>query len=132
MNTRKDISSIEDIKLLVNTFYGKVRKDAVIGPIFIGAIQDHWEPHLEKMYRFWQTILLAEHTYMGSPFMPHARMPLEQKHFNAWLRLWHETVDEHFTGKLADEAKWRASKMADLFISKINYIRENKSIRPIL
>ncbi|EPB65566.1 hypothetical protein ANCCEY_15368, partial [Ancylostoma ceylanicum] len=35
------------------------------------------------MYRFWQTILLDEHTYYGAPFPPHARMPLEQHHFDS-------------------------------------------------
>ena len=64
----KDISNIEDIKLLVNTFYGKVQKDEFIGVIFNEKIGDRWPEHLEKMYRFWQTILLEEHTYSGSLF----------------------------------------------------------------
>jgi len=68
-----DISSIEDIRRLVDTFYGRVRKDKFIGPIFIGAIGGRWPEHLDKMYRFWQTVLLEEHRYYGSPFPPHAR-----------------------------------------------------------
>ena len=126
-----DISSIEDIRLLVDTFYGRVRKDKLIGPIFIGAIQDRWPEHLDKMYRFWQTVLMEEHTYFGSPFPPHARMPLEKSHFDTWLGLWHTTVDELFNGTRADEAKWRASRMAEMFLSKILYYRENPSARPI-
>ncbi len=120
---RKDIDDINDIKKLVNAFYTAVQKDPLIGGIFIGAIKD-WETHLDKMYRFWQTVLLEEHTYNGSPFPPHAQMPLEAVHFEHWLNLWKATIDAHFEGKMAEEAKWRAEKMAAVFLSKIEYFRQ--------
>lgn len=131
MGERKDITSIGDIKLLVDSFYGKIRVDSLLGGIFNGVIKDRWPAHLEKMYNFWQTVLLGEHTYYGSPFPPHAQLPVEQKHFNAWLKLWNETIEEHFTGIKADEAKWRGDKMAAMFFSKINYYRNN-SATPLL
>jgi hemoglobin len=127
-----DITSINDIRPLVDTFYEKVKKDRLIGPIFIGAIRDQWPAHLERMYRFWQTVLLEEHTYYGSPFAPHARMPLEKKHFETWLGLWRGTVDELFEGPKATEAKWRAEKMAEMFLAKITYYRDNPHVKPIL
>ena len=114
-----DISSEEDIKLLVNEFYGKVRKDALIGPIFDGIIQDNWPAHLQKMYRFWGTVLLGYQTYEGHPFKPHAHLPVEQKHFDIWVGLWTSTVDQYFQGIVADEAKWRGDKMATIFLSRI-------------
>lgn len=125
MNDRKDITTIEDIRLLVDTFYGEIRIDLLLGGIFNGVIKDRWPEHLEKMYSFWQTVLLGEHTYYGSPFPPHAQLPVEQKHFDAWLKLWYETIDEHFTGEKAEEAKWRGDKMAVMFLSKIEYYRNN-------
>jgi hemoglobin len=127
MSEKKDIASLEDIKLLVNTFYGKVRVDALLGNIFNGVIKDRWPEHLEKMYRFWQTVLLGEHTYYGSPFPPHAKLPVAQMHFDAWLKLWYETIDTHFAGAKADEAKWRGDKMAVMFLSKIDYYRNNSA-----
>lgn len=127
-----DITTIDDIRQLVDAFYGKVRKDGLIGPIFIGVIRDQWPVHLEKMYRFWQTVLLEEHTYYGSPFPPHTKMPLEARHFETWLGLWRATVDELFAGPKATEAKWRAERMAEMFLSKLNYYRDNPSIKPIL
>ena len=33
---------------LVHRFYGKVRADTVLGPIFAARIED-WGPHLERM-----------------------------------------------------------------------------------
>jgi hemoglobin len=83
------------------------------------------------MYSFWQTVLLGEHTYYGSPFPPHAQLPIEQQHFDTWLKLWHETLDEHFTGAKAEEAKWRGDKMAAMFLTKISYYRNHSSM-PLL
>lgn len=131
MNNRKDITTIEDIKLLVDTFYAKIRLDLLLGEIFNGVINDRWPEHLEKMYRFWQTVLLGEHTYYGSPFPPHSQLPIEQKHFDVWLKLWHETINGLFAGVKADEAKWRGDKMAVMFLSKIEYYR-NHSANPLL
>ena len=119
----KDISNIEDIKLLVNTFYSTVQKDDLIGSIFNEKIGDRWPEHLEKMYRFWQTILLEEHTYSGSPFPPHRQLPVEKKHFNRWMEIFTNTVDSLFTGPLAEEAKLRGQNMAEMFNYKIEYFR---------
>lgn len=121
----KDILQITDVKHLVDTFYGKIRKDQLLKDIFDNIIQDRWPEHLEKMYTFWQTILLNEHTYYGSPLPPHAKLPIDKEHFTRWLQLFFETVDENFSGEVAEEAKWRASKMAEMFQFKINYMREN-------
>ena len=120
----KDILKLDDVKHLVDSFYGKIREDLLLKNIFNSNIQDRWPQHLEKMYTFWQTVLLSEHTYYGSPFPPHAKMPIDKEHFDRWLQLWFETIEENFTGEIADEAKWRASKMAEMFQFKINYIRE--------
>lgn len=122
-----DINNLEDIKLLVNTFYGKVRENELLGPIFEKVISNNWEAHLEKMYRFWQTILLEEYTYSGRPFPPHAKLPITGEHFDTWLKIWNATVDDNFTGEKANEAKWRGYKMAQMFISKIEYYRGNNA-----
>ncbi len=131
MENRKDISTMEDIKILVDTFYEKVRENELLSPIFNSKIGDRWPAHLEKMYRFWQTVLLQEHTYYGSPFPPHAKLPVEQQHFDTWLELWHSNIDGHFIGEKATEAKWRGDKMAVMFLSKIEYYRDHPSI-PLL
>ena len=121
---KKQILSLEDVKLLVDTFYDKVRDDALLAPIFNERIQDRWPEHLEKMYTFWQTILLGEHTYFGSPFVPHAKLPVAHEHFSRWLALFNDTVDTLFSGAKADEAKWRAARMAEMFEYKINHFRQ--------
>jgi hemoglobin len=128
---KPDIQTIEDIQLLVNTFYTRVQQNELLAPIFASKISD-WTPHLEKMCRFWQTILLHQHTYSGSPFPPHASLPIEQMHFDQWLLLWHTTVDEFFEGSVASEAKKRGELMAQLFHFKIDYIKNHPGTMPLI
>lgn len=128
MNTIKEIQDLDDIKFLVNTFYGKIREDDLLKDIFNNVIQDRWPEHLEKMYRFWQTVLLDEHTYNGTPFVPHAKLPIAEEHFNQWIKLFYETVDKNFIGKKAEHAKWQGARMAEMFLYKIQYYQNNSSI----
>lgn len=128
----RDVESIEDIQLFVDTFYSKVREDELIGPIFQNVIQDKWPEHLAKMYRFWQTILLDEHTYNGRPFPPHMNLPVEREHFERWLSLFFETIDSLFQGKKAELAKWQGNRMAEMFQAKIAYFRQHNQEKPIL
>lgn len=125
---KHDITTLDDIKLLVDTFYGNIRENELLGPIFNRILDNRWPAHLEKMYRFWQTVLLQEYSYHGAPFPPHANMPIEQQHFETWIGIWRSTIDNLFAGDKADEAKWRGNKMATLFLSKITYYRNNASI----
>ncbi|MGY6742777.1 MAG: group III truncated hemoglobin [Cecembia sp.] len=122
---RVKIESRKEIEQLVDSFYSKVRKDELLGEIFEQIIQDKWPEHLDKMYRFWETVLLEDHTYFGSPFTPHAHMPVEERHFKRWVSLFNETVDELFEGEKAERAKWQGGRMAEMFLIKINYFRES-------
>ncbi|MFN8230539.1 MAG: group III truncated hemoglobin [Bacteroidia bacterium] len=122
---KANIININDVKLLVDSFYAKVKEDDLLAKIFDDVIKDNWSFHLEKMYRFWQTILLDEHTYNGRPFVPHAKLPIDKIHFDRWLELFYLTVDENFVGEKAYEAKWRADKMAEMFLNKIKYYKNN-------
>lgn len=120
---KKEITGLGEIQEMVDLFYGKVRKDELLADIFNGVIQDNWPAHLEKMYRFWQTVLLEEHTYHGSPFAPHMKLPVDKMHFDRWKQLFFETVDEGFIGQKTVEAKLRAAKMAEMFQFKIDHIQ---------
>lgn len=119
-----DILSLNDIKKLVDAFYNKVQNDELLSPIFNKRIEDRWPGHLEKMYAFWQTVLLDERTYYNSPFPPHAQLPVDHIHFQRWMELFTATVDSLFEGEKATEAKWRAAKMAALFEVKIEHARK--------
>jgi hemoglobin len=122
---KKDIQTIEDVKLMVHTFYSNVQKDQLLGPIFEERLKNKWNEHLEKMVRFWETILLGQHTYHGAPFPPHAIMPINETHFVAWTALFSNTVNHLFAGPIATEAKNRGALMAAIFNSKLEYFKKN-------
>ncbi len=131
--TGNDINTTQDIKLLVDSFYDKVRKDNIIGNIFNTIIGDDWSVHLPIMYRFWESVLLHMPGYSGNPVKKHIeldkKIPLEKAHYNQWLALWNETIDSLFSGTVAEEAKKRAGLMMDLIDMKISWARTGKAIQ---
>ena len=121
--TQKDITTQADIIELVNAFYKKVQNNELIGPIFNEVVKDHWDEHLPKMYKFWGSVLLGSGEYNGNPMRKHVTLsqqfPLGHQHFESWLTLWNETVDEHFSGTKAEEAKVRADSIAGIMRFKV-------------
>lgn len=128
---KNDINTIDDVKNMVDTFYAKVRRDDLLKDIFENIIGNRWGEHLEKMYRFWQTVLLDEHTYFGSPFSPHIKMLISKEHFDRWVEIFVYNIDEQFLGEKAEDAKKRAKAMASLFNSKLEYYKKNNNM-PLL
>lgn len=131
MQQKRDISTTDDVKLFVDRFYDKVQHDELLAPIFDERITGKWPKHLEKMYSFWNTILLGEYQYQGNPFLMHAELPVDHSHFSRWLQLFNGVIDENFQGEKADEAKWRAGKMAQVFEFKIEDAR-NRKFKPLI
>ncbi|MNS93348.1 Group 3 truncated hemoglobin ctb [compost metagenome] len=119
---RKLLETRDDIQTLVDGFYDKVRKDPLIGPIFNDVAKVDWHEHLPKLYNFWADLLLGEDTYRGRPFPPHMRLNLELTHFERWLALFVLTVDEHFHGLKAEEAKARAVRIARNFMINLRIL----------
>lgn len=123
-DTLKPLETRADIELLVNEFYAKVRKDASIGPIFDDVAKVNWEEHLPKITNFWCDLILGENNYHGRPFPPHIPLNLKLEHFEKWLGLFIETVNEHFNGLKAEEIKNRALGIARNFLSNITYLEK--------
>ena len=116
------INSREQIIQIVDTFYAKVRKDELIGPIFTEQAKVNWEEHLPKLYNFWEDLLFGSENYHGRPFPPHLKFDLKIEHFERWLKLFVETVDEGYTGLKADEMKARALRIAKNFLNNIEML----------
>jgi hemoglobin len=121
-----DIQTEADIKTLVDSFYGKVRNDDLLGPVFEEKLSGHWDSHLQTMYKFWGMALLGESGYSGHPLSRHLPLPIEQAHFNRWLHLFFETLNEHFEGPVAGEAMKKASLIARTFLTRITAFRSGQ------
>lgn len=80
------------IHALVHAFYGRVRADSLLGPIFNTAIQD-WDAHLAKLCAFWSSVTLMTGRYKGTPMQAHAALPeIAKHHFERWLALFSDTA----------------------------------------
>lgn len=112
----KDIINKDDITKLVNSFYEKVKKDELLASFFSHI---NWPNHLPAMYDFWASLLLGERSYMGAPFPKHLSLGLEAKHFDRWLQLFYQTVNENFNGEKADEVMQRANNIARVWQFKL-------------
>jgi hemoglobin len=128
MNAQRDIQNLEDIKVFINAFYAKIGNDALLSPIFLEKINDNWQPHLERMYLFWNAALFGEKGYIGNPFSKHTTLPISPIHFARWLTLFGETVDAYFVGAMAEDAKWRASIMAENFMRRLEANKNSLTI----
>lgn len=121
---KKDIENREDIILLVNSFYNKVREDPAIAHFFTEVMQVNWAQHLPKMYSFWETVLLGKASYKGNPLVKHIAIhqqeALLEKHFAQWLVLWQQTITGLFEGKTAESAKRKPELMKTLMLSKLH------------
>ena len=97
---KKNILNRHDIESIVNHFYDKVRKDDPLTPRF-GHVDR--KKHLPLMYDFWDNVLFYTGNYTGNPMakhlMAHGRNPMAPAHFERWLELFYEVLDELHTGK---------------------------------
>ncbi len=127
---KEDIKNRADVKLLVDTFYAKIRTHEVLGPIFNGIITD-WESHLVLLTDFWETQLLLKRKYTGNPIIAHQEVDkkmnhsITPEHFGLWLNDWFATIDELFEGDTAWIAKNRAQKMSTMLFMKMYQHRTN-------
>jgi hemoglobin len=99
------------IDRVVRTFYGKVRQDEVLAPVFAARIGD-WEPHLARMCEFWSAVMLMTGIYQGRPMEKHLPLPVDARHFDRWLRLFGETAREVCPAAAAAQFIERAGRIA--------------------
>jgi hemoglobin len=81
----------DSIRALVDEFYGDVRADEKLGPVFdkaIGTADEDWVQHLARISMFWSSVMLATKGYDGKPFQVHKDLPpFDARLFSGWLAL---------------------------------------------
>lgn len=117
----EDIGVTADyIDRLVDTFYGSIRKDELLGPIFDERIAD-WPAHLARMKAFWRSVLHNSGEFSGNPMIKHIAIPgLEERHFAHWLELFYATLRElEGDGAATELVGTRARMIADSLLTGI-------------
>jgi len=111
----RDLRDSSDIEQLVRAFYRRAATDDLLGPVFEAAHVD-WAVHIPRLIDFWSWQLFGVRGYEGNPLRAHQPLqtatPFREEHYERWLELFGETVDEQFGGPTAEAAKTRARKMA--------------------
>jgi hemoglobin len=128
---RKDIENRADIDLLMQHFYARAIQDDKIGYIFTDVAKLDLEHHLPVIGDFWETLLFRTGDYARhgrNPLRVHGELSKKElltfEHFERWLEIFTETVDELFSGETADFIKTRADAIANRmleFVSRGEY-----------
>ncbi|RYD57226.1 MAG: group III truncated hemoglobin [Sphingomonadales bacterium] len=118
----------DEIARLVGAFYGRVRDDEVLGPIFDGAIED-WPHHLEKLQAFWSSVMLTSGRYKGQPMVAHVRheQRMTRENFDRWLALWRRTSDELLAPEAAALFQEKADRIAESLQLGVQFYRDRKA-----
>lgn len=119
----KDIEGRADIDLLVDTFYAKVREDEVIGPFFNDVAKVNWEEHLPHLKDFWEAGLFHSVGFKGNIIRTHqelnSKSAMQKEHFEHWVDLFSTTVNDLFSGPMAEAAKQKAWTMSVVIQMKL-------------
>lgn len=120
---KKDIRDRNDLIILVDSFYEKVKQDDLIGFYFTEVVSVNWERHLPRMYDFWDNALFYTGSYEGNPMQVHKALhgmhAMERQHFVRWNKLFSDTVDELFAGEMAELIKQKAQNIATIIQVKL-------------
>jgi hemoglobin len=103
------------VRGVIHDFYGRVRQDPLLAPLFERAIGGDWDHHIEKVCLFWLTA-----TRLGSGYTARDFMPAHMKHrsigtaeISRWLSLFRETVEERCTPEIGDVLRDIADRMVE-------------------
>lgn len=112
-SVKPDLDSPRQIKAFVESFYDRVLDDPVLVPIFLDVAGIDLDRHLLLIRAYWEKLLLHHPGYdrhtMNVHRALHAREPLLARHFEHWLSLFKETLDERFAGPGSERA-WRIAQ----------------------
>lgn len=112
------------IRRLVETFYGRIREDRLLGPIFEQRVAD-WPAHLARMCDFWSSVALMSGRYHGQPMAAHVRLPVTAQHFAHWLGLFEAVAREVCPVEAAEHFIERARRIATSLSMGVAFHRGN-------
>lgn len=103
------------IRKVILSFYEKVRRDAILGPVFAEAIGDDWDRHIERIMLFWLTATRLSRSYDGRSFMPaHLKnLAIRADQLPRWLELFRGTAAEQCPPQVASVLVDIAERMAE-------------------
>lgn len=118
----------------MRAFYGKALEDPIIGWLFTDIAKLDLEAHIPRITSFWETVLLGAQSYSGGAFRPHVELHMKARlragHFDRWLGLWRQTLDEMFAGERTELAKLHAQRVAAAFHGRLQAMSAGEELGP--
>ena len=120
---KKDIENRQDLEALMVSFYSIAIADDVIGHYFTKIIPLDLDKHIPVIVNFWETVIFDKAAYRGNVFGVHEHIHtlsiFEDKHFERWVILFKQSVDELYAGENAEKIKQRAESIATVMRIKL-------------
>lgn len=112
-----DLTTPEDIRQFLDTFYGRLLADPVLAPIFLDVAGIDLRTHLGHIQAYWEKLLLGRDDYqrhtMNIHRALHGKQALTVADFDRWLDFFSRSMDDCFQGPTAERAKRVARHIAD-------------------
>lgn len=119
---KPDITTFEDVQLIVNKQYEQLIADPRTGRHFKEL---NFDDHFPRIYNFWSFILgidAENHSYKGSAFEPHTHLSLTHQDFIDWQKYLKIAVEERFEGAMADLMLQKAEQLGMMFEYKLGLL----------
>ena len=114
----------DEVARLVHAFYGRVRADTLLGPVFAAHVAD-WPAHLAQLVDFWSAMLRGTRRFHGAPVQRHNALPgLDAALFQQWLLLFRKTTAALGNPPMQREADAMARQIADNFWQRYQSARD--------
>lgn len=111
-----DITTRTDLETLMEQFYRKAFADDLIGHYFTEVVKVNLEKHIPVIVDFWESVLFDQGGYQGNVMQVHQHLhqlsAFRDEHFQRWVTLFKQTVDELFAGDASEKLKQRAESIA--------------------
>lgn len=116
---------------LIDTFYGRVRQDPELGPVFNDAVDD-WDHHLGLLVEFWSSVMLGTKSFRGNPMQAHLKhvARIRSDMFGRWLSIWNATTSELLSPAAAEAIQAKAARIGQSLDMALHYRPERPALEP--
>ena len=125
---KSNINNRKDIRKLITVFFEKLLNHEEFRQIFFEVAQIDILDHIETSMDFWESALFQTRKYKNELIETHLALHykyrLENKHFDEWLKIFNQSVDEMFEGEIAGIAKQKAYSLATIIKMKIDHLEK--------
>lgn len=103
----------EMLRPLIERFYGYIRRDPALAPVFKSVIAN-WFEHQTHLADFWSSVTLSSGRYKGYPVALHMHHAahLTPELLRKWLCLWRQATFEMTSGAVPVGIQEKAGRLA--------------------